>query len=134
MVSMNPVVAYAKIAKSFQNMYRERDPSRNTVLAIACAMFGILAVNVWTLILLVSQLDHGWLGNRRRITGVEFAFFGFCAFVAEYILVYRVFDRLKTDKAFASLVAPATPNVAKWYAAASAVLLLLLTAIKLVLG
>jgi hypothetical protein len=132
MASMNPVVAYAKVVKSFQNLYLDRDPSRNTVVAIACAMSGIFLVNVWTIVLLVSLFDHGWLGNRREISGIEFSLLALCLFAAEYILVYRVLNRVKTDKAFASIVAPAAPNVAKTYAATSVLLLLLLTAAKLI--
>jgi hypothetical protein len=128
---MKPLVAYAKIAKSFQNMYRQRAPDRRHVFAIASAMSALLIINIWCLVLLVSLVDHGWLASRPRIGPVEYA--ASCAglFTVEMILVDRVFTKIDSDKRFASQVAPARPSISMWYLGISAVLLITLTILKL---
>jgi hypothetical protein len=120
---LNPLVTYAKIAKSFQNMYRQRDPDGRYTITIASAMSALLLINIWSLVLLVSLVDHGCLAGRRRIGPVEFA--ALCAglFTVEIILVDHIFTKVDTDERFASRVASASPRIAMWYLGISIVLL-----------
>jgi hypothetical protein len=121
--SRNPLVTYAKIAKSFQNMYRQRDPAGRYTITIASAMSALLLINIWSLVLLVSLLDHGWLASRRKIGPVEFAAMCAALFTVEIILVDRVFTKVDRDERFASRVAPASPRIATWYLGISIALL-----------
>jgi hypothetical protein len=126
---MNPRIAYAKIAKSFQTLYRQREPESRFTIAVACAMSGLLVINNWCLILLF--VDHGSLSSRRRISPVEFV--ALCAglFIVEIILVNRVFIRIEKDERFASRVVPAPPRISMWYLGISIVLLVGSTILKL---
>jgi hypothetical protein len=129
---MNLLVAYAKLQMSFRNLYQKRhDGLGKSVLAIACAMTGLLIVNIWSLILLVSLVDHGWLASRRRLGPVEFA--ALCAglFMAELILVDRIFAKIDRDKRFAFRVVPTSPRISIWYGGISVVLLVVATILNL---
>jgi hypothetical protein len=120
---MNLLITYAKIAKSFQTMYQRRHPDGRYTITIASAMAALLLTNIWSLILLVSIVDHGWLSSRRKIGPVEFA--AFCAglFILQIIVVDRVFTKVDRDKRFASRVVPAPPRISMWYLGISVVLL-----------
>ena len=129
---MNPIVAYAKLLMSFRNLYQSRrDGMGKSVVAIACAMTGLLVVNIWTVILLVSLVDHGWLANRRRLGPVEFAALCACLFMVEFILANRVFTMADRDREFASRVASASPLISVRYGWVSGVLLVLATILNL---
>lgn len=119
----NPLFTYAKIAKSFQNMYRQRNPGGRYTITIASAMSALLLINIWSLILLVSLLDHGWLASRPRIGPVGFAAMCVALFTVEIILVDRVFTKVDRDESFAARVAPAPPHIAMWYLGISIALL-----------
>jgi hypothetical protein len=101
------------------------------VVAIACAMTGLLVVNIWTLILLVSLVDQGWLEHRRRLGPVEFAALCACLFMVEFILANGVFTMADRDREFAARVALASPRISVWYGWISAVLLVLATILNL---
>ena len=131
---MNPLVTYAKIAKSFQNMYRQRDPDGRYTITIASAMSALLLINIWTLVLLVSLVDRGYLTSRRRIDPVEFAALCVGLFTVEIILVDRVFTKVDRDERFASRVAPASPRISMWYLGISIVLLGITTILRRVLS
>src|SRR5271155_5562337 len=107
---MNPVVAYAKIATSFQNLYRRRDSKSRYTITIAFAMSALLLVNIWSLLLLASLVDHGKVASQPRIGLVEYATLCALLVVAEFILVDRVFSKIDRDKAFAARVAAASPS------------------------
>jgi hypothetical protein len=129
---MKPFVAYAKLPMSFRNLYQSRrDGLGKSLVAIACAMTGLLIVNIWSLILLVSLVDHGWLASRRRLGPLEFA--ALCAglFIVELILVDRVFTKVDRDKEFASRVVPVSPRISMWYGWGSVVLLVASTILNL---
>jgi hypothetical protein len=64
---MNPLVAYAKVPMSFLNLYRRRDSRGKYLLAIACAMTGILIVNVWSGLLIAVCVTHTSLVGTRII-------------------------------------------------------------------
>jgi hypothetical protein len=128
---MNPVVAYAKIATSFQDLYRRRGSKRRYTITIASAMSALLLVNIWSLLLLVSVVDHGRLASRPRIGPVEYASLCALLVVAEFILVDRVFSKIDRDKAFAEQVAAASPHISKWYIASSVILLGVVTIVRL---
>lgn len=127
---MNPLVTYAKIAKSFQTMYRQRDPDGRYTITIAAAMSALLLINIWTLVLAVSLIDHGWLTSRRRIGPVEFAALCVGLITLEIILVDRVFTKVDEDERFASRVAPAPPRISMWYLGISIVLLGIATILR----
>lgn len=124
---MNPVVAYAKIAKSFQNLYRRRDSKRRYTITVAYAMSALLLLNIWSLFLLVSLVDHGGLASRSRIGPVEYASFCVLLVVAESIFVDRVFAKIDRDFAFAARVGPAPPRISMWYLASTVILLAVAT-------
>lgn len=128
---MNPLVKYAKIVISFQNLYRQRDPNSRYTIVIASAMTALLMINIWALILLASFVDHGWLASRRRIEPVEFT--GLCVglFVMQMVLIDFVFTKVEGDKQFASRVAHASPRVSMWYAGISVALLIVSTVLRL---
>jgi cytochrome bd-type quinol oxidase subunit 2 len=128
----DPLVVYAKIIKSLQNMYRRADPNGRYVVTIACAMSGLLIANIWSLVLVVS-LD-GWFSNRRRIGPAEFALLCAGLVIAEVILVDRVFSKIDRDKEFAARVASAPPRISLWYIAGSAALLGALSVVKLAMS
>jgi len=128
---MNPLITYAKIAKSFQTIYRQRAPDSRYTIAIACALCALLLINIWSLILLVSLVDHGWLSSRRRIGPVEYSVVCAGLFIAEMIVVDRVFTKIDTDEGFASRILPAPPRISLWYLGLSAVLLGVSTILKL---
>jgi hypothetical protein len=129
---MNPFVAYAKLPMSFRNLYQSRrDGLGKSVVAIACAMTGLLIVNIWTLILLVSLVDHGRLASRRRLGPVEYAALCACLLIVELILVDRVFTKVERDKGFALRVASTSPRISVWYGWVSVVLLVVSTILNL---
>jgi hypothetical protein len=128
---MNPLVKYAKIVTSFQNLYRQRDPNSRYTVAVASAMSGLLIINIWTFILLASFVDHGWFASRRRITPVEFAGLFVGLFVVQMILIDFVFTKVDGDKRFASRVVPASPRISMWYGGISIALLVVSTILKL---
>lgn len=127
---MNPVVAYAKIAKSFQNLYRRRNLHSRYTITIAYAMSALLLVNIWSLFLLVSLVDRGTLASRPRIGPVEYASFCLLLVVAESIFVDRVFATIDRDIAFAARVGPAPPRISMWYLASSLILLAVATIVR----
>ena len=127
---MNAVVAYAKIAKSFQNLYRRRGLKRRYTITIAYAMSALLLVNIWSVFLLVSLVDHGGLVSRLRIGPVEYASFCVVLVVAESIFVNRVFAQIDRDIAFAARVGPAPPRISMWYLASSVILLGVATIVR----
>src|SRR5580700_10974235 len=112
---MTPLVRYAKIVISFQNLYRQREPSSRHTVAIASAMSGLLVANIWAFALLASLVDHGWLASRRRIAPIEFAGLLVGLFVVQMTLVNLVFTKVNGDKQFASRVVPASPRISIWY-------------------
>lgn len=120
---MNPLVAYAKIPMSFWNLYRRRRPQANYTVAIACAMSGILVVNVWSFVLLVSLIDQGWLAERRRIGPGEFAVLLMGVLLAELVFVNFVQNKVARDVRFAMKVKASPPSITIWYAIASVALL-----------
>lgn len=129
---MNPFIAHAKLLMSFRNLYQRRHEGLGkSVLAVACAMTGLLIVNIWTLILLVSLVDHGWLASRRRLGPVEFA--ALCAglLIVELILVDRIFTKVDRDRGFASRVESTSSRISVWYGWISVVLLVVLTILSL---
>ena len=129
---MNPFVAYAKLMMSFRNLYQiRRDGLGKSVVAIASAMTGLLIVNVWTLVLLVSLVDHGWLASRRRLGPVEFAALCACLLIVELIIVNRVFTKVERDKGFGLCVASTSPRISVWYGWVSVVLLVVSTILNL---
>ena len=127
---MNAVVAYAKIAKSFQNLYRRRGSKRRYTITIAYAMSALLLVNIWSLFLLVSLVDHGRLASRPRIDPVEYASFCALLVVAVSIFVDRVFAKIDGDITFAARVGPAPPRISMWYLASSVILLAVVTMVR----
>jgi hypothetical protein len=127
---VNAVVAYAKIAKSFQNLYRRRGSKRRYTITIAYAMSALLLVNIWSLFLLVSLVDHGRLASRPRIDPVEYASFCALLVVAVSIFVDRVFAKIDGDIAFAARVGPAPPRISMWYLASSVILLAVVTMVR----
>jgi hypothetical protein len=126
------MVAYAKIARSFQNLYRRRDSNRRYTITIAYAMSALLLVNIWSLFLLVSLVDHGRLASRPRIGPIEYASFCVLLVVAESIFVDRIFAKIDRDIAFAARVGPAPPRISMWYLASSVILLAVVTIARVV--
>jgi hypothetical protein len=125
------VVVYAKIAKSFQNLYRRQDSKRRYTITVAYAMSALLLLNIWSLFLLVSLVDHGGLASRPRIGPVEYASFCVLLVVAESIFVDRVFAKIDRDIAFAARVGPAPPRISMWYLASTVILLGVVTVVRL---
>lgn len=113
---MNLLVVYAKIPMSFWNLYRQQRPQANYTIAIACAMTSILVINIWSLCLLISLVDHGWLASRRRISAGEFMALIFGVLVVELIFVDFVQKRVARDAEFAVRVKAASPKISIWYA------------------
>jgi hypothetical protein len=130
---MNPIVVYAKISMSFLNLYRRRRGSggRYTV-AIAFAMSGILIVNVWSIVLIVSMIDRGWLAERRRIGPAEFSALLSGLLLAEWLFVNFVQAKATSDLRFAERVNAANPSIAIGYAVGSAALLVATTIVHIV--
>lgn len=124
---MNPMLMYAKIPMSFLNLYRRRSAGGNYKFAIAFAMFGILVVNVWSLLLIISVLNHGWLVTRPRISGIEFVGLAVGALIAELVFVNAVLDKTRHDATFAKHLKTADPKISIWYAAISVVVLFVAT-------
>lgn len=127
---MNPVVAYAKIAKSFQNLYQRGGSGGRYTLVIAVAMSALLLVNLWCLVLLVSLVDHGRLAGRPWLGPVRYASLCALLVVVELILVDRVFTKFDIDEAFAARVGPAPPRISLWYLASSVILLAVATIVR----
>jgi hypothetical protein len=120
---MSPVVAYAKIAMSFWNLYRQRRPQANYTAAIACAMSGIFVINIWSCILCISLVDHGWLASRREISRIEFAMLLLGVLIAELLFVDFVKKKVTRDKRFFAEVGAASPSISIRYALVSVALL-----------
>jgi hypothetical protein len=120
---MSPIVAYAKIAMSFWNLYRQRRPQANYTAAIAFAMSGIFVINVWSIILCVSLLDHGWLASRREISRIEFAMLLVGVLIAEFLFVDFIKKKATRDKTFFAEVGAASPSISIRYALISVALL-----------
>lgn len=129
---MNPLVTYAKIVMSFMNLYRRRRSQGNHAVAITFAMSGILVVNVWSLLLLVSLVDRGWLAERSRLSAGEFAGLLLGILVVELTLVNFVQNKAARDAGFAARVGTPPPNISIWYAGISAALLAVSTLLVVV--
>jgi hypothetical protein len=126
---MSPVVAYAKIAMSFLNLYRRHRPKDSYTAAIAFAMSGLFIINMWTLLLCVSLVDHGWLASRRRISRIEFAMLFLGIVFAEFLAVDLINRKLSRDKIFFAKVGAAPPSISIWYALISVALLAVSTVV-----
>jgi len=94
-------------------------------------MSALLLLNIWSLFLLVSLVDHGGLASRPRIGPVEYASFCVLLVVAESIFVDRVFAKIDRDIAFAARVGPAPPRISMWYLASTVILLGVVTVVRL---
>ena len=129
---MNLLVAYAKLPMSFRNLYQRRhDGGGKSLVAIASALTGLLIVNIWSLLLLVSLIDHGWSASRRRPGHWEFGALCAGVFVVEMILVDRIFARVHRDKGFADRVISSSQRISKWYAGISIGLFAVATIVKI---
>jgi hypothetical protein len=120
---VNPVLMYAKIAVSFLHMYRRRTPQGRYTVAIACAMSGVLVINVWTIVLLILLFDHGWLAAQTRIGSSEFAGLFISILISELFFVDFVVSKLERDTVFVARVGAAPPRLSVWYVACSALML-----------
>jgi len=124
-MSMNPFVAYAKLPMSFRNLYQSKRGRRgNFVIAIACAMTGLLLVNIWSVLLIVASVTHTSLVGRHRIEAAPYALILAFAFVIEVLFVGFVFTRADRDPTFAKQIRSTRPRVSMWYAGISVGLLL----------
>jgi hypothetical protein len=131
---VNLLRAYAKLPVAFLNLYRRGNPRGTFKVLIACAMTGLLAMNVWSVLLLVSLLDHGWLGSRRKITGLEYGILCIGGLIAEFIFVDFVQRKAAEDRDFASRVVRASPTIAIRYIFTSGVVLVLLSVVTWIRG
>jgi hypothetical protein len=117
---------------SFWNLYRRRRAQASYTVAIACAMSGILMVNVWSFVLFVSLIDHGWLAERRRISPGEFSALLLGVLLAELIFVNFVQNKVAQDVRFAIKVKASPPSISIWYAIVSVALLAVSTILAIV--
>jgi hypothetical protein len=123
-MTMNPFVAYAKLPMSFRNLYQSRRSGRgNFVVAIACAMSGLLIVNIWSLLLIVVSVTHTSVVGKRYIEAGPYALILAFVFVLEILFVRFVFGRADSDPTFAKQVQSTRPTVSMWYAGISVGLL-----------
>jgi hypothetical protein len=129
---MSLLVAYARIATSLRNLYGRHSPKSNTTVAVAFAMSGLFVINVWTILLCASLVDHGWLASRRRISGIELALFLFGVVFAEFIAVGLVDRKMARDRTFFARVGTAPPKIAIYYLFISVGLLGMLTVVGLI--
>lgn len=120
---MNLLVAYARIPMSFLNLYRQRRPQGTYTVAIGCIMFGILVINLWSLILVISLFDRGWLADGPRMDPTEFG--GLCVGVllTEIIFVGFVQHKTARDSTFADRVRNSRPTISICYTVVSVALL-----------
>lgn len=119
---------------AFLNLYRRVNPRGKFKVAVTFAMTGTLVVNVWSLLLLISLLDHGWLGSRRKITAIEYVSLCIGVLIAEFIFVDFVQKKVTADQTYASQVGTASPRIAIGYVATSGVVLVLLSVVVWVHG
>jgi hypothetical protein len=120
---MSPLVAYARIAMSFRNMYRKSNPGGNRTASVTFAMSGLLIGNIVSLILCIFSVDQGWLASKRRIGRIEFAMLCIGVFLVQFIVIDWINRRAAGDKLFAAKISAAPPRIAIWYIFLSIVLL-----------
>jgi hypothetical protein len=123
-MGMNPFVLYSRLPMSFRNLYQSMRGGRgNFVVAIACAMSGLLIVNIWSILLIVVSVTHTSLVGKRNIEAGSYALFLAIVFILEVLFVRFVFRRADSDPTFGNQVRLTSPTVSKWYAGISAGLL-----------
>jgi hypothetical protein len=121
---MNPFVAYAKLPMSFRKLYQSRGGGRgNFLVAVACAMTGLLIVNIWSVLLIVVSVTHTSLVGKHHIEAGPYALLLAFVFGLEILFVRFVFRRADSDPTFAEQVRSTRPMVSMWYAGISAGLL-----------
>jgi hypothetical protein len=120
---MNLLVSYAKIPMSFFNLYRQQRPRHAYTVAIACVMSTIILINLWTLILLVSLVDRGWLQDSAEFGPVDFAEVFLGIVCVELLFVIYVQRKVARDVHFAERVRNAPPLVSVCYMMVSVALL-----------
>jgi hypothetical protein len=113
---MNPLVAYAKVPMSFLNLYRRRDSRGKYLLAIACAMTGILIVNIWSGLLIAVCVTHTSLVGTRIIEAGTYSSILAGLFVLELAFVHLVQQKVYRDPSFAKQVRDTSPKISIWYA------------------
>jgi hypothetical protein len=124
---MNLLVAYAKVPMSFLSLYRRREAHGKYVVAIACAMTGILVVNVWSGLLLFVCVTHTSLIGMRVVQPDIYSLILAAIFIFELAFVHFVQKKVERDRSFASQVGNTSPRISIWYAGVSAGLLLAAT-------
>jgi hypothetical protein len=121
---MNPFVAYAKVPMSFLNLYLPgRESTGRYLVAIACAMTGILVINIWSALLVIVIVTRTSLVGSHYIEAGTYALFLALVFVLELAFVYFVQRRVLNDPGFARQVAATSPKVSNWYVGISVGLL-----------
>jgi hypothetical protein len=121
---MNLFVAYAKVPMSFLNLYlRGRKSTGRYLVAIACAMTGILVINIWSALLVIVIVTRTSLVGTHYIEAGTYALFLALVFFFELAFVHFVQRRALNDPGFAKQVAASSPKVSMWYAGISAGLL-----------
>ena len=121
---MNPFVAYAKVVMSFRNLYlRGRESTDGYHVAIACAMTGILVINIWSVLLVIVIAARASFVGTHYIDADTYALFLALVFVLELGFVHFVQRRVVNDPTFAKQVAATSPKVSMWYAGISVGLL-----------
>jgi hypothetical protein len=131
---MNPVTTYAKIVMAFLSLYRHQRRQASYTLAVAIAMSSILVVNIWSLLLLISLIDPGWLLARRRIGLIEYCALVLIVLVAELIFVDLVQKKASGDSSFGTHLRAVRPSIAMWYASVSVAVLAIMTGLAEVLS
>jgi hypothetical protein len=118
---MNPFVAYAKVPMSFLNLYlRGRDSRGRYLVAIACAMAGILVINIWSALLVIAIVTHTSLVGTHYVEAGTYALFLGLVFALELAFVHFVQRKVLNDPSFAKQVAATSPKVSMWYLGISA--------------
>jgi hypothetical protein len=111
---MNPFVAYSKLPMSFRNMYQRGGGGRgNFMVAIACAMTGLLVLNIWSVLLVVVIVTHTSLVGKHYIEAGPYALLLVVVFAFEILSINSVFRRADSDPTFAHQVRSTSPMVSK---------------------
>jgi hypothetical protein len=116
---MNVFATYASLVMSFANLYRrERGPGKS-VVAIACAMTGLLVGNLLSLYFFFAATRSRYLVYR-EIDRVPLLIIAFSLFLAELAFVTFVHREVGRSGPLATRVRAASPKIAVRYAVITA--------------
>ena len=121
---MNVFATYASLVMSFANLYRrERGPGKS-VVAIACAMTGLLLGNLLSIFFFFAATRPRYMAYH-EIDRELLLIIAFPLFLAELAFVTFVHREVGRSGAFAKRVRAASPKIAVRYAAITAAVFVL---------